>query len=42
MTSATEEDIKFIMDEIKSDREFVVSELAERGVRTKTHSHGIL
>lgn len=33
MTSATEEDVKFIMDEIKSDREFVTSELTARGVK---------
>lgn len=32
MTSATEADIQFIMDEVKSDREFVVAELTARGV----------
>lgn len=32
MTTATEEDVQFIMAEIKSDRKFVVAELAERGV----------
>lgn len=32
MTSATEEDVAFIMEEIKADREFVVAELKEKGV----------
>jgi len=32
MTSASEEDVKYIMDEIKSDREFVLRELGTGGV----------
>lgn len=33
MTSATEDDVKFIMEEIKADRDFVEAELAEKGVQ---------
>lgn len=32
MTAATEEDVKFIMDEISADRDFVVTELEGKGV----------
>ena len=32
MTSATEEDIQFIMAEIKCDRDYVVAELKDKGV----------
>ncbi|QAT43265.1 2-amino-4-oxopentanoate thiolase subunit OrtB [Aminipila luticellarii] len=35
MTSATEEDVSFIMDEIKSDKEFVLSELEAKGVKVQ-------
>lgn len=35
MTSATEEDILFIMDEIKADKDFVLGELSARGVKTQ-------
>lgn len=34
MTSATEDDINFIMDEIKSDKDFVLLELAVNGIKT--------
>ena len=32
MTAATEEDVKFIMDEISADRDFVVTELEGKGI----------
>lgn len=35
MTKATEEDVQYIMDEIRKDREFVVAELKERGVEVE-------
>ena len=35
MTKATEEDVQFIMDEIRKDRDFVVAQLNERGVEVE-------
>ena len=35
MTSATEEDIRFIMDEIRESREYVTEQLKQRGVTVK-------
>lgn len=35
MTSATEEDIRFIMDEIRESREYVTEKLKQRGVTVK-------
>ena len=35
MTTATEEDVKFIMEEIRKDRDFVVAELKGHGVEVK-------
>lgn len=35
MTSATEEDIRFIMDEIRESREYVTEQLKQRGVNVK-------
>lgn len=35
MTAASEEDVKFIMDEIRKDRDYVVAQLKQRGVTVK-------
>lgn len=35
LTEATEEDVQFIMDEIRKDRDYVISQLEQRGVKTR-------